>query len=228
MVKLTYFGHAAFAIIGDNASILIDPWFKGNTLAAPLPDDFKADLILVTHGHYDHLGDAIELSQKFGSPILAVSELARYCLGLGAKAMVGHFGGTFKFDFGWVKFVPAWHSSSVGQKEFIYTGNPCGFLVHCGEKTIYHAGDTCLFSDMKLIGETAPIDVALLPIGDRVTMGMEDALRAVKLLQPKVVIPMHYNTWEAINQDPYKFKLMVEGDTPAKCIVLDPGQGHEL
>ena len=222
MAKLTYYGHAAFKIETNGHSILIDPFLNDNPLSPVKAKDVKADFIIATHGHGDHLGDAIEIAKRDGALIIAVNELANYCASKGAKAHNMHIGGGYNFPFGRVKFTIAHHGSISPDGQ--YTGNPAGVIVTVEGKNIYHAGDTGLFYDMKLIGEMNPIDVALLPIGDNFTMGIDDAVKAVELLNPKLVIPMHYNTWPVISADPkvfaekveskgYKVKIMEFGET---------------
>lgn len=226
MVKINYLGHDCFLLESGGKQVLIDPFLTGNPTAAPPKGEMKPEAILVTHGHGDHLGDAIDISKKSGGTILGVFELANYCEGKGAKAIGAHMGGTVKFGFGWAKLVPAWHSSSA--PDGTYTGNPCGFVVHIGDINVYHPGDTCLFGDMKLIAEMTPIDVFLCPIGDHYTMGVTDAVKAVELVNPKWVIPMHYNTFDVIRQDPHGFRDLVEKKLPkVKVIVLEPGHAYE-
>lgn len=227
-MKITYLGHAAFFLEGES-KILIDPFLRDNPLATVRPENLHPDLILVSHGHGDHLGDAVEIAKRTGATIVSVFELASYCSRQGAKAHAMHIGGSHQFGPVKVKLTPAWHGSGLvmdGPAE--YLGNPCGFVINLEGKNIYHAGDTGLFGDMALIGRLHPIDLALIPIGDNFTMGPEDALEAVKLIKPSVVIPMHYNTWPLIEQDPQDFKRKVEAQTTARVVVLAPGESYEL
>jgi L-ascorbate metabolism protein UlaG (beta-lactamase superfamily) len=227
MVKVNYFGHDCFLLEGSKKSVLVDPFFKGNPMGTTEPSEMKPALILVTHGHGDHLGDAIEISKDSGAPVLATFELANYCEKHGAHAIGAHMGGTVRFDFGWVKLVPAWHSSSDPQGN--YLGAPCGFVIHLDGVTFYHTGDTCLFSDMKLIAEMTPIDVFFCPIGDHYTMGPAEALKAVEFVHPRLVIPMHYNTFPPITQDPALFREAVEKKmSDVKVKVLAPGATTEI
>jgi len=226
MVKIQYYGHDCFEITGKDHSVLIDPFLSGNPLATKKPSDVKPTLICVTHGHGDHLGDAVEISKNSGAPVLGVFELANYCAAEGAKTIGAHMGGTVSFKFGWVKLVPAWHSSSSPDGK--YLGNPCGFVIHMEDCTIYHPGDTALFGDMKLIAELTPINVFLCPIGDHFTMGLKEAVKAVELISPQWVIPMHYNTFDVIKQNPVVFKDMVEKEGKAKVPILAPGETFEL
>lgn len=225
-MKIKFYGHSCFALESDNKTILIDPFFTGNPVAGSIPPDLRPDLILVTHGHGDHLGDAVEISKKTETPILAIFELANLCNKKGAKTIGVNMGGKVFFEFGWVKMVPAWHSSST--PDGIYAGEPGGFIIKFYDRYIYHAGDTSLFSDMKLIGQEHPLDVAMLPIGGYFTMDPEDAISAVKLLNPKSVIPMHYNTFDLIKQDPASFEEHARTQGRCKCIILQPQDEYSL
>jgi len=227
VTKLFFYGHACFSLEKRNARVLIDPFFKGNPHLSTVPE-LKPSLILVTHAHYDHLGDAIEIAKREGSALLGQPELMDYCKSQGAENLVKlHYGGTVGFDFGSVKMVPAWHTSSIGE-ERLYGGNPCGYIINFFDKTYYHAGDTCLFGDMMIIAESTPIDIALLPIGGRFTMGVVDAITAVNLLKPKIVIPMHYGTFDVHLKDPTEFKERAGSETEAKCVVMEPGTFYEV
>ncbi|MHB8986263.1 MAG: metal-dependent hydrolase, partial [Eubacteriales bacterium] len=191
-MKATFVGHGCFLLEGSE-KIIIDPFITGNPLAVISAEDVSADLILVSHGHGDHFGDAVQIARQTGGTIVGVAELAWYCASRGAKAHAMHIGGGHTLGKTRVKLTPAWHGAGFaeGGGHAEYMGNPCGFLIKLDGRTVYHAGDTGLFSDMELIGRQNPIDLALLPIGDNFTMGPEDALEAVRLLNPKVVIPMH-------------------------------------
>lgn len=225
-VKLTYHGHASWTIESQGTTLLIDPFLTGNPLADTGPDQVKADYILISHAHGDHLGDTVAIAKRTGAMVISNFEIATYCQNQGLQAHALHIGGGYDFPFGRVKLTIAHHGSSFPDGS--YAGNPCGFLIKTGGKTIYDAADTGLFYDMKLIGEQEALDVALLPIGDNFTMGPDDALYAVQLLQPKVVIPMHYGTFDVIQQDPHAFALRVEAETQAQCVVLEPGQSYTL
>ncbi len=224
-MKIRYLGHSAFQLFGLKGTVLIDPYLRGNPKASTTPDKVDADVILVTHAHGDHLGDAIEIAKKNDAVILATFELASYCESKGAKVLDGHFGGVVSTEACKVKIFPAIHSSSISGR---LISMPSSFVVDIDSKIVYHAGDTSLFGDMLLIGEEFNLDVALLPIGGHYTMGMADAVRAQKRLRAKVVIPMHYNTHDLILANPVEFKCMIEKAGLGKCVVLDPGQDLEL
>ncbi|WP_297536328.1 metal-dependent hydrolase [Thermococcus sp.] len=224
MVKVKFLGHAAFLIEGSK-KILIDPFLSGNPQAAVKPEDVEADLILVTHAHGDHIGDAVEIAKRTGAKIVAMFDVANYISeqAEGIEVIGMNYGPTEIDGVGIVQ-VPAWHSSSDGKYSI---GNPCGYIVKLDGKTVYHAGDTFVFLDMGLFSELyGPIDVALLPIGGHFTMGPREAAKAVELLKPKKVVPMHYNTWPPISADPEEFKRLV-GDK-AEVVILKPGESLEL
>ncbi len=224
-VKLTFLGHACFTIEGGGARLIIDPFLTDNPLAAAKADEIEADFVLVSHAHGDHLGDAISIAKRTGAIVVSNFEIANYAGAQGVEAHPLHIGGGRDFPFGRVKLTIAHHGSSFPDGS--YGGNPCGFLLTIEGQTIYHACDTGLFYDMKLIGEEG-VDLAILPIGDNFTMGPKDALRAVKLIEPKAVIPIHYDTFDLIAQDPQAFARAVEGETSAACVVLEPGGVHTL
>ena len=222
MPELTYLGHSAFSIACSKGTVLIDPFLDGNPKASIKAKDAKADVILVTHAHGDHLGDAISIAKRTGATIVGTFELANYCADKGAKVMDGHFGGTMALPMGRAKLFPAIHSSCTD--DGVYLGQAASFVLEADGARMYHAGDTALFGDMRLIGEEFDLDVAMLPIGGHYTMGIEDAVRAVKMLRPVVVVPMHYSTFPPIDVDPQKFKRLVEKETRTECVVLKPGE----
>lgn len=225
-MKLRYFGHSAFQITSNNGvKILIDPFLDDNPISTVKSKDVDADFIILTHGHGDHVGDGLKIGKRCNSLFICVNELAEWVKSKGLNAHNMHIGGAHIFDFGKVKFTIAHHGSLSPDNQ--YTGEAAGVLITIDEKTVYHTGDTGLFYDMKLIGEMNPIDYMLLPIGDNYTMGITDAVKAVELSNPKVAIPMHYNTFPIINSDPNKFKKLVENNG-TKCIVLNFGEEIEL
>ena len=225
-MKATFHGHACFLLEGDGKRVVIDPFLTGNPAAVIGPDALpKLDAILLSHGHGDHLGDAVALAKRDQATIVATAELAAFCGDKGATAHAMHIGGAHQFPFGRVKLVPAFHGGRVdGDPTGKYTTNPCGLVVTLGGKTVYHTGDTALTVEMQLL--TGRVDLMLCPIGDNYTMGVEDAARAVEFVKPKVVIPMHYNTWDVIRADPQAFKREVGGR--AEVVILTPGQSHAL
>ncbi len=225
-VNLTYHGHATFSIESDPHKILIDPFFTDNPLAEISADKVEADFILVSHAHGDHLGDTIAIAKRTNATVISNFEIYNYCVRQGVNAHPMHIGGGFDFPFGRVKLTIAHHGSSFPDGS--YGGSPCGFIIQTGGKTIYDAADTALFYDMKLIGDHFALDAALLPIGDNFTMGPEDALHAVEFLHPKLVIPMHYNTFDPIKQDADAFATRCKDEKGVPCIVLKPGETREL
>jgi len=223
MPQITFWGHACF-LLSENGkeTILLDPFISENPLSPVNVEEVKADYILLSHAHWDHLGDAYDLAGKNGATIISTSEIAKQAIKDGFKAHAQHLGGRHKFPFGSVKLTLALHGSGIAG------GHACGFVVDYYGKKIYFAGDTGLFSDMKLIGELDSLDVALLPIGDNFTMGLDDAVIAASFMQAKVVIPYHYNTWPLIEADPKEFKTKVEDKTGSYCIILDPGSSYSF
>ena len=225
-MKLKYFSHSAFQITTDSGKvILIDPFLDGNPTSPVKSDEVTADYIILTHAHGDHLGDTLKIAKEHNSTVIAVNELADYCNEKGLNAHNMHIGGGHNFDFGRVKFTIAHHGSLSPDNHF--GGEPAGVIVTIDGKTLYHAGDTGIFLDMKLIGEMNKIDYALLPIGDNFTMGVDDAVKASEFLHAGVSIPMHYNTYPVIEASPNEFKVKVES-LGKKAIILKYGQEIDL
>jgi L-ascorbate metabolism protein UlaG (beta-lactamase superfamily) len=224
--RLTWYGHSAIGIETDNYHILVDPYFTDNPKATTSAKQVEADYILISHGHGDHIGDTVTIAKRTNATVICVFEIAEWLNKKGVKVHAQHIGGGYMHPFGYLKFTQAFHGSMLPDGS--YGGNPAGFLLTTkSNKKIYLAGDTGLFGDMRLIGEEE-IDLAALPIGDNFTMGPQDALRAVKLLQPKCVVPIHYNTWDRISQDPNTWAKEVRVATGVKVKVLEPGESLEF
>jgi L-ascorbate metabolism protein UlaG (beta-lactamase superfamily) len=213
-VKITFHGHSCIGVESENFSLIMDPFLQGNPVAKVSPEEIKVDYILLTHGHNDHVGDTEQIAKQNDATVIAPFELATYLGWKGCKVHPMSIGGSYAFDFGRVKLTQAFHGSAWTDDEnqtITYLGMPSGVLLTIEDKTIYHAGDTALFSDMKLIGELNKIDIAFLPIGDNFTMGPEDALIAAEWLKAEKVIPIHFNTFPLINQDGQKFIHNLKG-----------------
>jgi L-ascorbate metabolism protein UlaG (beta-lactamase superfamily) len=224
-MQLKYLGHSGFVLSTGEHQLVIDPFLSGNDLASDKPEDLSPSYILLSHAHGDHVGDTEAIAKRSGATIISSFEIATYFDKAGLETHGMNPGGSYAFPFGRVKFTPAWHSSSF--PDGTYGGMPMGIVLEVEGRRLYHAGDTALFSDMTLIGRLG-LDLAMLPIGDNFTMGPEDALEAVRLLRPKTVIPMHYNTFDVIKQDPQAFKRTVEQETGSACVVLEPGASLDL
>lgn len=225
MPNVTFLGHSCVRITEGNHSLIVDPFLSGNPLAAEKPEQIDSKWVLVSHGHGDHIGDAIEIAKKNDATIISNNEIANLVGKEGCKFHPMHVGGGFDFEFGRVKLTIAHHGGGYGPDASIYTGPPVGFLIYIGGKTIYHPGDTGLFLDMKLIGEMNDIDLAFLPIGDNFTMGIDDAVKAVEFLNPKKVVPIHFDTFDVIKADPNDFAAKVKS---AEVVVLKPGGSLEV
>lgn len=226
-MEVSYHGHSVVQVKTSTHTILIDPFITGNSLCDLDPETVEADVILLTHGHNDHVGDTMAIANRTGAQVVALNELAVY---LGKKGLNAHgmnIGGAYNFDFGTVKYTKAYHSSSYEEEDGTvhYTGMPGGILLTINDKTIYHLGDTSLFSDLKMIGEMNDIDLAFIPIGDNFTMGPEDALIAADWIRAKYVVPVHYNTFPVIEQDAHKY---VEKLKTGKGLALTPGEKVNL
>ncbi len=221
-LKVTWFGHAALGLETGGYKVLVDPYFTSNPAASQTARQAQADFILVSHGHGDHVGDALDIARRTGATVISNAEIAGWFGKQGLKTHAQHLGGGYKHPFGYLKLTMALHGS--GLPDGSYGGNPAGFLLTTNEGVkVYLACDTGLFGDMRLIGEEG-LDLAVVPIGDNFTMGPDDALRAVKLLQPKHVVPIHYSTWDLIAQDPDAWAKRVTAETSAIPHVLKPGE----
>lgn len=218
MVNLTFWGHACFQLTHKDHSLIFDPFLTDNPFQITQASDITCNYILVSHGHADHLGDAVSIAQRTGATVIATAEVAHLIGQENCTTHAMHIGGKHAFDFGYVRITPAFHGAGIPG------GHACGFIVNFFGTTIYFAGDTSLFGDMALLGRLENIDYALLPIGDNYTMGPSDAVEAVALLKPKAVIPMHYNTWPVIAQSPEDFKQAVEQRLAVPVHIVSPGQ----
>ncbi len=216
-VTLTFLGHASFLLNDGKRTVAIDPFLTDNPVATLKADDVQCKYIALTHGHADHMGDTVAIAKKNGATVYGAFEIYQYLTEQGVTAEPANPGGKINTDFGWVAFTQAFHSSSY---EGRYMGMPCGVVVNMGGVTVYHLGDTGLFSDLKLIGELYRPDIALIPVGDRFTMGPELGTKAAEFVKPKVAVPMHYATWPLLRPDASGFdpkgvevKIMQPGDS---------------
>jgi L-ascorbate metabolism protein UlaG (beta-lactamase superfamily) len=228
-MDIRFLGHAAFELSDGDTSVLIDPFLTGNPKAAANADELNPDTILLTHGHADHIGDTVPIAKRAGAPVVAITELAGEIGEEGVDVFDPNLGGTVEFDWGWVRVVPAWHTSTTPKGT---VNTPAGLVINFGGKTVYHLGDTALFSDLSLISRRDEIDVALMCIGGHYTMDRHDAVHAADFLQAHTVIPCHYDTFPPIESDAQAFKSDVEAKTgyesraPEKVVVLQPGETH--
>jgi L-ascorbate metabolism protein UlaG (beta-lactamase superfamily) len=235
-MEIKYHGHSCFQLSEGDASLLVDPFLKpNNPSAVATADDVDPTHIAITHGHADHMADAVPVAKRTGASCVGVVELADWLGSQGVENVSDpNLGGTVNFEWGWIKLVPAWHTNTLpgsadapfSAEHGIPIGTPAGLVIEIGGVTVYHAGDTCLFSDMKLIAERNPIDVALLPIGGHYTMDRHDAVVAAEFVGAGTVIPMHYNTFPPIETDAEAFRSEVESKTSSKVVVLEPGESH--
>jgi len=224
-MKIRYFGHSALQIKTDKHEILIDPFLDDNPVSPVKSKDVKPDFVILTHGHGDHLGDSLKIGKRDNPLFICVNELAEWLKSKGLNAHNMHIGGSKKFDFGTVKFTIAHHGSITPDGQ--YAGEPAGVILNIDGKTLYHCGDTGLFYDMKLIGETNNIDYMFVPIGDNFTMGINDAVRAVEFVKPKVAVPIHYNTFPIIEAQPEVFKDKIESNG-FSCQIIKFGEEIEV
>ncbi|MFC5450339.1 metal-dependent hydrolase [Paenibacillus aestuarii] len=229
-MELIYHGHSCLQIIVGNKSLVIDPFLRGNSLAVTKPEDIKADYVLLTHAHMDHILDAEPIAKANDAPVVAIPELAAFMRWKGVKTIDMNIGGTLDVGFAKVKMIQAFHSSGIvldEEQRILYGGMPAGFIIEADGVTVLHTGDTGLFGDMQMIGDRHPLDVVFLPIGDHYTMGPEDALQAAEWFHAKLTVPVHYNSFPVIEQDAQSFvqKLEARG---LKGKVLAPGEKLEV
>jgi L-ascorbate metabolism protein UlaG (beta-lactamase superfamily) len=219
-ITITWHGHATYSLDIDGTKVVVDPFFApNNPVAKVTQEEVSADVILITHGHGDHIADAIPLAKRTGAKVICNFEIGNWLMGKGVENVhQQHLGGGFQHDFAHVKMTVAFHGS--GLPDGSYGGMPGGFLITAGDKKIYIAGDTALFSDMQLIGRVG-LDVAILPIGDNFTMGIDDSIEALKYLRPAVAIPCHYNTWPPIAQDVDAWAMRIAPETDSKAVVME-------
>jgi L-ascorbate metabolism protein UlaG (beta-lactamase superfamily) len=223
-MEIRFLGHAAFELRDGDTTVLIDPFLTGNPKAAVSADELSPDAILLTHGHGDHLGDTVSIAKRTDAEVVAIVEIANELTAEGVQNVSDpNLGGTVERDWGWVRLVPAWHTSTTPKG----TANvPAGLVVGFGGKVVYHLGDTALFSDLQLVGRRQPIDVALMCIGGHYTMDRFDAVEAARLVGAKQVIPCHYDTFPPIATDAQAFKADVESGGASQVVVLAPGESH--
>jgi len=237
-MEIRYHGHSCFELSEGEARVLVDPFLKpNNPTALSTAEEVDPTHILVSHGHVDHIADAVAVSQRTNAPVLAQVEVANWLSEQGvAETHDPNLGGTVEFDWGWVKMVQAFHSNTLpGSDEAPFSpthgvpvGQAAGLVINIGGKTVYYAGDTCLFGDMALIARRTPVDVAILPIGGHYTMDRHDAADAAGMIGAATVIPVHYNTFPPIEVDPEDFKAEVENSTASEVVILAPGESHTV
>ncbi len=237
-MEIKFHGQSCFELSEGGTNVLVDPFLKPNNPAAVhTAEEVEPTHIAITHGHADHMADAVPVAKRTGAHCIGMVELAEWLKGQGVDAVSDpNFGGTVEFEWGWVRVVPAWHTNTLpGSAEApfsaehgIVLGPPAGLVIRIGETTVYHAGDTCLFSDMKLVAQRSEVDVFLVPIGGHYTMDRHDAVLAAELVGAATVIPMHYDTFPPIETDAEAFKADVEAKTSSQVVVLKPGETHSV
>jgi len=237
-MEIKFHGHSCFELSEGETTVLVDPFLKpNNPSAVATAEDVEPTHIALSHGHADHVADAVPVAKRTGAHCVAIVELANWLEGKGVESVSDpNLGGTVEFDWGYISLVPAWHTNTTPgseEKPFsaehgVVMGTAAGLVIKIGETTVYHAGDTCLFSDMKLIAQRSDVDVALLPIGGHYTMDRRDAVVAAEFVGAPTVIPMHYDTFPPIETDAGAFKDEVESNTSSQVVVLKPGETHAV
>ena len=225
-MELRYLGHSAVSLTDGDTRLLIDPFLTHNPKAAVSAEEVDPTHVLLTHGHQDHYGDTVAIARRTGATVLAITEVAEELAAEDGLDDVRdpNLGGTVTFDWGWVKVVPAWHTSTTPKGT---ASVPAGLLIKVGDTVVYHLGDTALFSDLQLVARRGDqVDVALVPIGGHYTMDRHDAVTAVEFVNPTTVIPCHYDTFPPIETDAEAFKSDVENSTGASVVILQPGETH--
>jgi L-ascorbate metabolism protein UlaG (beta-lactamase superfamily) len=222
-MDIRFLGHACFELSDGDTRVLIDPFLTGNPKAATSAEEINPTAIVLTHGHGDHFGDVVGIARRTGAPVVAIVEIANELSEEGVEVFDPNLGGTVGFDWGWVRLVPAWHTSMTPKGT---VNTPAGVVVSLGGKVIYHLGDTCLFSDLALVAKRTPVDVALMCIGGHYTMDRTDGVEAAKLIGAGTVIPCHYDTFPPIETDAQTFKSEVESATSSRVVLLEPGETH--
>jgi L-ascorbate metabolism protein UlaG (beta-lactamase superfamily) len=229
MATAQFLGHACWRLSDGATSLLIDPFLSQSPVAPVQPEEVRADVILVTHAHFDHMLDLEQIARRSGALVISNFEIASWWEARGLTTQPLQPGGTARHDWGWAKMVPAIHGSTwVDEGRPVTLGLAAGFVVQLGERVIYHLGDTCLYGDMALWGRRSPIDLALVPIGDTFTMGPEDAVEAVRLIRPRRAAPMHYDTFPPIRQDAAEWVERVRQEVGVDALVVKPGDAIEL
>ena len=226
-MDIRFLGHSCFEFSDGTVTVLVDPFLTGNPKAAVAAGDVSPDVIALTHGHGDHYGDVVDIAKRTGATVVALVEIAAEIGGEGVEDVRDpNIGGTVRFDWGWIKLTPAWHTSTTPKGTVTI---PAGLLINIGGKLVYHLGDTALFSDLQLISRRGDhVDVALVPIGGHYTMDRIDAVTAVEFVNPTTVIPCHYDTFPPIETDAEAFKGDVESSTGASVVILAPGESHTV
>jgi L-ascorbate metabolism protein UlaG (beta-lactamase superfamily) len=225
-MDIRFLGHACFELSDGDTRVLVDPFLTGNPKAAVEAGDVDPTHIFLTHGHQDHWGDIVDIAKRTGAQCVAIVELAGELTGSGVENVADpNIGGTVEFDGGWVRLTPAWHTSTTPGGT---VNTPAGLVINLGGQTVYHLGDTALFSDLQLVKQRDQVDVALMCIGGHYTMDRHDAVRAAELVGARTVIPCHYNTFPPIETDDQAFKADVEDTTSSNVVILQPGEAHSV